>query len=119
MVYRSSLVPVTCSQAITPLALPVLTPDMVLVRPFCPGTPGDKMHHLEARYPPPPPASPREISQTPAGAAGSLQCRPECASVGAVFPRSVWALLVPQTGVFACQSCGSIETEGNLGGLFN
>lgn len=58
MVYRSSLVPVTCSQAITPLALPVLTPDMVLVRPFCPGTPGDKMHHLEARYPPPPPPAP-------------------------------------------------------------
>lgn len=87
---------------LSPQALPVLTPDMVL-GPSVQGLLGDKMHHLEARYLPPA-ASPREISQTPAGAAGSLQCRPECASVGAVFPQSVCALLVPQTGVFACQS---------------
>lgn len=103
MVYRSSLVPVTCSQAITPLALPVLTPDMVLVRPFCPGTPGDKMHHLEARYPPPPRQPQGNLSDTSWGSRIPPMQTRMCFSWGCLPPECMgppgppdWRVCLPE-----------------------
>ena len=110
--------PGTYSQAATPLALPVLMPDMVSARLFCPGDSWGKTHHLEARCPLPPPP-PAKALRHQLGQTDLSKCRPEWASAGTFFPQSVWAFLVPWTCLFACQSCDSFKTEGISWGLFN
>lgn len=95
---------------------PVLTPGMVVARPFCPGTPGDKMHRPVST---PPPLCPREISQTPAGAPRSFQMQTRMRFRSGFLSLEYTGHPRPPAGVGACQSCGKklYLNRGKLEGI--
>lgn len=107
--------PGTCSQAATPLALPVLMPDMVLTRPFCQGTPGEK--HITWRPGAPTPTAGKPLSHSE-GRLISPSADQNGPQLGLSSP-GYMGLHGPQSCLCACHSCGSFKAEGNSWGLFN